>query len=54
MNLSVDYDKEQNNVHISTDGASGCIYDVRHDHIAEDIGYAVECYVQDYVEEGEL
>lgn len=52
--LTVDYDKEENNVHIGTNGASGAIYDVRPTNIAEDIGYAVECYVQDYVEAGEL
>lgn len=54
ITLTVDYDKEQNNVHIATGGASGCIYDVDRNNIARDIGYAVECYVQDYVEAGEL
>ena len=54
MVFIVDYDKDENNVHIATDGASGAIYDVGKNNIARDIGYAVECYVQDYVEAGEL
>ena len=54
MLLVVDYNKEENNVHISTTGASGAIYDVRNDNIAKGIASAVECYVQDYVEAGEL
>lgn len=52
--LEVDYDKKEGNVHISTTGASGAIYDVSAENIARDIGYAVESYVQDYVEAGEL
>lgn len=52
--LIVDYDKEQDNVHIGTCGASGCIYDVDKNNIARDIGFAVKCYVQDYIEAGEL
>lgn len=52
--LTVDYDKEQNNVHIGTCGASGAIYDVNKNNIARDIGFAVECYIQDYVKAGEL
>ena len=52
--LTVDYDKEQNNVHIGTCGASGAIYDVDKNNIARDIGFAVECYIQDYIEAGEL
>lgn len=54
MVLTVDYNKEENNVHIAAEGASGAIYDVDSNNIARDIGYAVECYVQDYVEAGEL
>lgn len=52
--LTVDYDKELNNVHIGTDGASGAIYDVNPNNIARDIGFCVECYIQDYIEAGEL
>ena len=54
ITLVVDYSKEENNVHISTTGASGAIYDVRPTNIAKDIGSAVECYIQDYIEAGEL
>lgn len=54
IELTVDYSKEENNVHISTTGASGAIYDVNKNNIARDIGFAVECYIQDYVEAGEL
>lgn len=54
MILTVDYDKNGNNVYICTDGATGCIYDVKPNTVAEDIGYAVECYMQDYVEAGEV
>ena len=54
ITLVVDYNKEEHNVHIGTDGASGAIYDVREENVATDIGYAVECYIQDYVEAGEL
>lgn len=54
ITLTVDYDKELNNVHIATDGASGAIYDVNPNNIARDIGFCVECYIQDYIEAGEL
>ena len=52
--LIVDYSKEERNVHISTAGATGALYNVSTENVARDIGYAVECYVQDYVEAGEL
>lgn len=52
--LTVDYSKDGNNVHIATDGASGAIYDVNPSNVAKDIACAVECYIKDYVEAGEL
>lgn len=36
MVLIVDYNKEENNVHIGTDGASGAIYDIDSNNIARD------------------
>lgn len=54
MVFIVDYNKEENNVHIAPDAPSVAIYDVDKNNVARDIGYAVECYVQDYVEAGEL
>lgn len=54
ITLSVDYDKTLSNVHICASGASGAIYDVDSNNIARDVGFAVECYIKDYIEAGEL
>ena len=54
MILIVDYNKEKNNVYISTENSSGAIYDVNPNNVSKNIASAVHLYVQDYMKVGDL
>lgn len=48
MIFTVEIDKEENKIYIATENSSGAIYD---GSTPEDVGFAVQCYCEDYLEE---
>ena len=48
MTFTVELDKSENKIYIAAENSSGAVYD---GGTPQDIGFAVECYCEDYLKE---